>query len=291
MTVDEAVEEILAEVREDFRERAYLFDDPQQAYRAGIEDGLIAAEERLAMQLEAAVHEQLDILAHEIATPASTVQMGVETLRSRVSEMSEADRGWVLDRVARNAEHLSVLVRDLRRPDADGLSPRVVAVETLVGEVVEDANAVFGAARIHFARSPDRVLATVDPHALRRILNALLSNAVKYGGDGEVTVTAEAADDRVEIRIADEGPGIPEDDREVVFEKFRQLDSQVPGSGLGLYLARDLAWKHGGDLTVESREHHPGAVLLLRLVRAIEVPEAADRDAPWVDRPMERSPR
>jgi two-component system, OmpR family, sensor histidine kinase KdpD len=278
------VDRTLTAVREDLRAQAYLFDDPG-TYSAGVDDCLAATEEQLCMEVEAVVHEQLDVLTHEIITPACVIQTGVETLRERGPDLSESDRRAVFDSVYRNAVHLTTLLRDLRRSGADDDRPVVVDesdladVQTVTRSVVDDENRLIGTARARITLHDDlddHLVAAIDPHSLRRILNALLSNAIKYGGsDRVVTVSLEPAGDHVEIRVADEGPGIPEGREEVIFDKFRRLDPRPSGSGLGLYLARRLAREHGGDLTVESRAGCPGAVFLLRLATVTEVPDLA----------------
>jgi signal transduction histidine kinase len=98
----------------------------------------------------------------------------------------------------------------------------------------------------------------VDAGALRQILLNLLDNAVKYGPVGqEVRVTLERAPDGKSARIVveDEGPGIPKDRRERVWEPFYRLDrdaeSAVAGSGIGLSVVRELAAQHGGSATIE----------------------------------------
>jgi signal transduction histidine kinase len=105
------------------------------------------------------------------------------------------------------------------------------------------------------------------PQALKRCLTNLLSNAIKYGE--RATVTIEDGDALV-IRIADEGPGVPEADLERVFEPFFRLEqsrnSETGGIGLGLGIARDIAQSHGGSLVLENREPR-GLVAVLTLPR------------------------
>jgi len=93
------------------------------------------------------------------------------------------------------------------------------------------------------------------PAALKRCLGNLLDNAIKYGGSASVKV--DDNDDRLEIRIQDEGPGIPPSEIEKVFEPFYRLDAsrsrETGGTGLGLAIARSIAQTHGGRLTLENR--------------------------------------
>jgi signal transduction histidine kinase len=106
------------------------------------------------------------------------------------------------------------------------------------------------------------------PQALKRCLTNLLSNAIKYGDRATVKIEDGAA---FVIRVADEGPGIPEADLERVFEPFFRLErsrnSETGGIGLGLGIARDIAQNHGGSLTLENRAPH-GLDAILTLPRA-----------------------
>jgi signal transduction histidine kinase len=104
--------------------------------------------------------------------------------------------------------------------------------------------------------------------ALRRLLDNLIDNAVKYGGRADVAL--RVAGDTVEIDIADRGPGIPEAEREKVFAPFYRLEAsrsrETGGTGLGLAVARGIARAHGGDVTLHDRPGG-GLVATIRLPR------------------------
>jgi signal transduction histidine kinase len=107
------------------------------------------------------------------------------------------------------------------------------------------------------------------PGALQRCLTNLIDNTVKYGGYARVTVACEAGD--VVIRVAVGGPGIPEAQMERVFDPFYRLETsrsrETGGSGLGLTIARNIAHKHGGTLTLRNK---PGGGLECLLVLPIQ---------------------
>jgi signal transduction histidine kinase len=104
-----------------------------------------------------------------------------------------------------------------------------------------------------------------DPQALRRCLENLIENAVRYGGGAEIEVSDSA--ERLRIAVADRGPGIPEGELERVFEPFYRLDASrnmdSGGTGLGLSIARNIARWHGGDVTLSNA---PGGGLVAALV-------------------------
>lgn len=125
--------------------------------------------------------------------------------------------------------------------------------------------------------SQDKILVTQIPpgleglgesRAIHAILSHLLSNADKFAPEGtRVWIEAAENNDTIDVRIRDEGPGIPPESREKAFERFVQLDGSSTrshgGVGLGLFLARQLAESIGGSLTIEDSES--GATFVLRL--------------------------
>ena len=125
-----------------------------------------------------------------------------------------------------------------------------------------------------------KVIAQVDADQIHQALMVLLDNAVKFSPPGgTVRVTLEASDDAVDIRVIDDGPGISPDMRERIFERFYRAETSrtTRGFGLGLPIARAIAERHGGTLTVTS-EPGQGAIFRLRIPRSqatISVPEAA----------------
>jgi signal transduction histidine kinase len=104
--------------------------------------------------------------------------------------------------------------------------------------------------------APERLPFWCAPAAVKRLVQNLVTNALKYGGGAAVKVADEG--DRVSISVADRGPGIPADRREDVFRPFFRLETsrsrETGGSGLGLAVARSIARRHGGDIAIEDRD-------------------------------------
>jgi two-component system sensor histidine kinase KdpD len=107
--------------------------------------------------------------------------------------------------------------------------------------------------RVEPARNLPRISA--DPELLSLALRQLIDNALKYSPPtSAIRVTADLEEERVVIRVEDRGPGIPERERERIFDKFYRRGGsrdRVPGTGLGLYIAREIIRTHGGDLWIE----------------------------------------
>jgi signal transduction histidine kinase len=151
-----------------------------------------------------------------------------------------------------NILHFSRAERQMTR-----LGPEPIDLNRAVQEIIDDWVPLAAAADVHLATrfAPD-VFAIADRDALRQMVLNLLDNAVKYGGRPQtVTVGTVTRGDRVRVWIDDEGEGIPERDRERVWTSFYRLDrhanSAVAGSGIGLYVVRELARLHGGDTWIE----------------------------------------
>jgi signal transduction histidine kinase len=103
---------------------------------------------------------------------------------------------------------------------------------------------------------PRDVTISCRPTAMRRAISNLVDNAIKYGGKADVTLALEAG--RTVITIADEGSGIPRNEREKVFEPFYRIgsarDPSTGGVGLGLSVTRSIVWEQGGDITLGARK-------------------------------------
>ena len=153
---------------------------------------------------------------------------------------------------------------DLRSLDLNELVEEVVGLFRPIAEQAGMAVLVSGEAKSEVRG---------DRHALTQVLLNLLDNARKYGsrnrGDSGQKIRVRVSDG--EVSVADEGPGLHGEDRELVFERFRrgerQRDGSVPGVGLGLYLAREIMRQHGGTLEVTDSPERAvcGACLVLRL--------------------------
>ncbi|NMN06409.1 MULTISPECIES: ATP-binding protein [unclassified Novosphingobium] len=178
-------------------------------------------------------------ISHDLRTPLTR-------LRFRLENVPDDQREGLLKEVMEMEAMISQVIAFIR--DASTPGPRrVVDLGQLVAASVEDARLVGGAV----SAEPAAPLAVeVDPVQIRRLLDNLLENAIKYGQSAKVRVRAE--EDEVVAEIVDAGPGIPEEDREHVFEPFYRSEaarrSGKPGSGLGLAVCRSIARAHGGEI-------------------------------------------
>jgi signal transduction histidine kinase len=228
---------------------------------------LLSAASLVLVRREAAVARmRADFIAsasHELRTPLAQIRMFTETLLlGRVR--SDTERRRSLEIVDQEARRLSNLVDNLlafSRSEGGG-TVRIAPEPTHFADEIRRAIESFGPmARTSSvdmrAELQENVTAAVDRNALRQILVNLLDNAMKYGPAGQrITVGLALYDDAARVWVDDEGPGIPQSDRERVFESFyrmrRDIDARITGSGIGLAVVHQLAHLHAGDAWAEA---------------------------------------
>lgn len=248
-------------------------------------EALLAGERRRVeelLALDALRNEIVAVVSHELRTPISSVYGAVKTLRRR--DLDRRLQRELLEVIEREADRLVRLVEQIlwtSRIDAERVP---LAVERCDARRVVDAAVAAARAnlpehlRIEVEVVPAAVPVLADPERLEQVLDALLENAIRYSPDpGRIAVAVEAGRGRVRIAVSDPGIGIAAADRERIFARFERLDphlgSGIAGSGLGLYIARDLVERMGGRITVESE---PGRGSTF----AFELPAPPERAAP-----------
>lgn len=212
--------------------------------------------------------------AHQLRTPIAGLKTQAEmALRTRDPE---ALRGSLDNIVAATARMGSLVARLLAlaraEPDArEAVMRQRMDLEKLARTVTTDAipRALEAAIDLGFASPEHAIPMEGDPILLRELIGNLLDNALRYCPPGsEVTVEVAMAGDTATISVTDNGPGVPSEERERVFERFHRLaDSTVPGSGLGLAIVREVARAHGGQAFMASGPDARGARVVVTLPR------------------------
>jgi signal transduction histidine kinase len=202
------------------------------------------------------------VVTHALRTPLAVVRAYVELLgnatrrmagRDEASEASAWERN-ALDQVDRLDQTVDSILASLRVLTPDTGPVVALDVAALVEDIARELAPLFRRQRLtaSFVERPLRAYASVDQ--LRRLLGYLLENAAKYApGEGTIDIYGWRADGRTYLAITDDGPGIPTDWRERIFEPFVRLDDSPRGSGIGLFAARHLARSMGGELRAEDR--------------------------------------
>jgi signal transduction histidine kinase len=223
-------------------------------------------QERLHRYLDSRTHV-LAAMSHDLRTPLTRLKLRVESLADDAQrERFGADLDEMiamvtsalnlfkgLDDEPPQAVPIGPLLEELKREFAE-LGAEVEIAGAMGAKGALGAGGAADAARAADVGAAADAITRAKPKALKRCLTNLVSNAVKYGG--RATVAVEDGSELV-IRVVDEGPGIPEDSLERVFEPFVRLEtsrnSATGGTGLGLGIARDIAQAHGGSLVLRNR--------------------------------------
>jgi heavy metal sensor kinase len=197
--------------------------------------------------------------SHELRTPLSIMRTAADVTLSQPAR-DESEYREALSAVAQQGSRLTRLVDDmlvLARADGGGY-PMVwssVNLAEVVGGCVRELTARADEKRITVRAVLAPAVIRGDEALLRRMVGNLLGNALIYTPpDGAVDIALARSNGQVEVRVADTGPGVPEQDRERVFERFVRLDPAraAGGAGLGLAIARWVAEAHGGDVRIIS---------------------------------------
>jgi signal transduction histidine kinase len=209
--------------------------------------------------------EFLAVMSHELRTPLNSIGGYVDLLemelRGPLTDAQKSD----LSRIKRSQEHLLGIINDIlnfTRLEATELKFDIIDVP--LRALIADLDAVVSSlARAKKQKyrcdyPPGSVYAHTDPDKLRQIMINLLSNAVKFTPEGgRVRVSCEVKEKLISIRVEDNGPGIPGDKHDAVFEPFVQLNRGLTrttdGTGLGLAISRGLARGMGGDIALKSK--------------------------------------
>jgi signal transduction histidine kinase len=229
--------------------------------------------------LERARADFVTTASHELRTPLTAVYGSVRTLISREDALDESQRARLLRMIEQESEHLAQIVDQLlvtAQIDRGRLrmEERDCDITELCASVIEAAE----------ARKPESIqLGLVapastpplkcDPPKLKQVLVNLVENAIKYSPEGgRIEVRIADTPDRLRIDVQDEGLGIPPSEQARIFEKFYRLDAEmtrgVGGSGLGLYISREIVEQMGGLLSVRSRRG-AGSTFTVTLPRVV----------------------
>jgi len=207
---------------------------------------LVGAVNAALARLDLGIERQRRFLAdaaHELRTPIAVLQTRLGTL-----PRDQKRAGLMLD-IAR-LSNLADQLLDLQRLEVDQAPMQPVDLVRLAAEVTADLAplAIAGKTEIEFSAEAERILVQADSGSLSRAIVNLVQNAIVHGGPG-CTIRVEV--DRLgHLRVIDNGPGVPEFHRDLIFEPFHRVIPRDQGTGLGLHLVKSIVTHHGGELQV-----------------------------------------
>ncbi|MDR0345460.1 MAG: hypothetical protein LBI49_20580, partial [Nocardiopsaceae bacterium] len=250
------------------------------AYAAvALDQQRLSAEAEAARPLAEADRMRTALLAavsHDLRTPLASAKAAVTSLRSPDVRWAEEDRDELLATADESLDRLAHLVDnllDMSRLQAGALSmfPRPAGLDEIVAIALDDVGPPAGDIAVEIPGSLPEVLA--DPGILERVIVNLTGNALRYSPPGQPPLlTASALGDRMELRVADRGPGIPAADRDRMFVPFQRLGDtdNTTGVGLGLALSRGLT--EAMDGTLDAAETPGGGLTMVLTLPAVAAP-------------------
>lgn len=255
-------------------ERTALVGDIQKAR-------LDAETERLRAAL-------LSSLSHDLRTPLVSILGAATSLYDYDETLKPAQRLDLVQTIQEEAERLNRFVQnllDMTRISSGALRPKAdwVDLSDVVGAAAERARRILRRHRLRLDLEPGLPLLRADPVLLEQVFFNLIDNARKYSPDGTtVTVWARRRGGQVVAEVCDRGRGIPEADRERVFDMFYRVqggDGQAAGTGLGLAICRGIVEAHGGTIAARLGLHDAGTCIVVTLPAA-EEPAIPQETAP-----------
>ena len=198
-------------------------------------------------------------MTHEIRTPLNHISGFTQVLAMPDIELPAAERLEISQHIQEGTHHLTNILDDLIQisdlesstdlPPAENYYPSLIVVQAL--DSVRPSVAADVALESQCQVS-DELMVSTYPHLIQAVLSRLLDNAAKFTHLGSITLSLAQEGDKLHFSVADTGPGIPADKRDFIFERFAKLDSFVQGTGLGLSVARMIAERLGGTLTLDA---------------------------------------
>ncbi|MBI3965760.1 MAG: GAF domain-containing protein [Chloroflexi bacterium] len=213
----------------------------------------------------------ISLVSHELRTPLTSIRALSELM---VRHEFDAHQGReLLGNINRESERMSRLIENIlevARIEAGKIPfhPQPVDLRVVCEEAIAPLADQQTTHTFNLEIPDDLPLVYADPGHLRQIVDNLLSNAVKYAPDGGlVSVEAGVRDDVVEVRVSDEGVGVPTEHLTRIFERFFRVDGQhhARGTGLGLHIARSLVELHGGRIWAESEPGRRGSRFVFQI--------------------------
>src|SRR5712671_5432756 len=235
---------------------------------------VLAATERLRSAL-------LTSISHDLRTPLASILGAVTSLGSYGDLYAQRERDELITTIQEEAERLNRFVTnllDMTRLEAGVLETKsaMIDLSEIVGTALQRAAKVLENHRVSVDLEADLPMVRVDFVLFEQVLFNLIDNAAKYAPSGTaITLRARREGGVVKMQVLDEGPGLPQEDRERIFDKFyrvRATDKQRAGTGLGLSIARGFLEAMGGTITAANRTDRSGAVFTIKMPKPANPP-------------------
>lgn len=239
----------------------------------GVMKGELARSRQREIDLREKERELMATLGKQLKTPITGLRLNAELLKTNLllEKDSLKDAETVIgraDRIYTKAEQMETLISDMLSSTMDDLGDISVSCSDVESRILEDMVNKYDVGKRALISPIPFVLIHIDTRRMNQVVESILDNAYKYAGT-DIDVGFLQTDDFLQMSITDRGPGVSEDEIELITDRFyrsrRWAGSDIEGSGLGLYTARTIMEKMGGQLYVENTGEGLCVRLLIRL--------------------------
>ncbi len=216
----------------------------------------------------------INAVTHELKTPVSSIRLYLETLQSRPVEESKRQEFYRIMLAENDRLHSTIeqVLRTGRMGANRKLNLTSFDLNAIVAECLERLRTMYPEPAVHLTFAPaEAVTMRADADDVRAAVSNLLDNAIKYSTQpAQVEIETRVVDGKyAQLRVRDEGPGIAKDELKQIFKRFYRvpgvLAAKVKGTGLGLFIVRSVALRHGGKAWAESAGPGAGSTFILQL--------------------------
>ncbi|MFN9754037.1 MAG: sensor histidine kinase [bacterium] len=216
----------------------------------------------------------INAVTHELKTPVASIRLYLETLQSRPVEESKRQEFYRIMLAENDRLHATIeqVLRTGRMGASRKLNLTSFDLNAIVGECLERLRTMYPEPAVHLTFAPAAaVTMRADADDVRAAVSNLLDNAIKYSTQpAQVEIETRVVDGKyVQLRVRDQGPGIAKDELKQIFKRFYRvpgvLAAKVKGTGLGLFIVRSVALRHGGKAWAESAGPGSGSTFILQL--------------------------
>ncbi|MDZ4792198.1 MAG: sensor histidine kinase KdpD [Hyphomicrobiales bacterium] len=244
-------------------------------------------EARVFTQTEQLRSALLSSVSHDLRTPLVSIIGSATSLSSYGDTLSDENRKQLVQTILDEGERLNRFVQnllDMTRLGYGALQPKRewADMREITGRAIKQLRKVLGGRRVTLNVPETLPAIFVDPVLIEQVVANILDNAAKYTkADGRIIIEAQQVNNDLLLRITDDGPGIPPNARESVFDIFYRVragDGQAAGTGLGLSICRGIVEAHGGQIKAKDGPNGQGAVIefVLPLTALPHMPDVAD---------------
>ncbi|MBY0554372.1 HAMP domain-containing histidine kinase [bacterium] len=205
----------------------------------------------------------LAVVSHDLKNPLSSVAMGASLLRAGLSKIKNSEENYleILEIIERNVAHMDRMISDLL--DVERMSNNKLMLNTRtnnISELLKECMDLFApivlnkSYTVSVEASIDKILVEIDHDKILQVLSNLVGNALKFSPKGSaIVLSTRKTENTVEVSVSDNGPGIPQEKINEIFERFSQLKSDDRrGLGLGLFISKWIVEAHKGKIWVQS---------------------------------------